>query len=125
MVTPTSAKVAAMGACGLRETAEHRFGDGASRGLDQSMSAGAEGEACDVDDLIVAHCMRELIGPRRRAQVHIEHQIEPEGLSNRGLVIHHAVVGVHGKASDEYGIGHRAFRIAAATRRACTVSGTS
>src|SRR2546430_12770171 len=37
----------------------------------------------------------------RRAQVHIEHEVEPEGLSHRGLVIHHAVVGVHGKASDE------------------------
>jgi hypothetical protein len=107
MVTPTSAKVAA------------------SRSLDQSMSAGAEGETRNIDDLIVAHRVRELIGARRRAQIHIEHEIEPEGLSHRGLVIHHAVVGVYGKAGDEHRIGHRALRIAAATRSACRVSGTS
>src|SRR5262249_56299683 len=100
----------------LRESAEHRFGDRASRGLDQSMSAGAEGETCNVDDLIVAHRVRELIGAGRRAQVHIEHEIEPEGFSHRGLVIHHALVGVPGKAPDQYGIRPGALPTPAATR---------
>src|SRR5262249_61869918 len=49
----------------LREPAEHRFGNCTSRGLDQSMSAGAKDETCNVDDLIVAHRVRKLIGAGR------------------------------------------------------------
>src|SRR4029450_13671053 len=88
------------------------------RRLDEPMPTGAERETRDVHDLIVAHRVGELVGTRRRAQVYVKHEIELEGLADRALVLHDAMISMHGKAGDEYGIGHRALRIAAATRRA-------
>src|SRR6516164_282823 len=109
----------------LREATQHGFGDRAGGGFHQSVAARAEGEALDIDDLVVAHRVRELVGARRLAQIDVEHNVEPESLPDRALVLHHAVIGVHGKAGHEYGIGHRALRIAPTTRSACTVSATS
>jgi hypothetical protein len=40
-------------------------------------------------------------------------------------VLHHAVVGVQRKSVHEHRVAHRAFRMAAVTRNACTVSATS
>src|SRR5262245_6999601 len=109
----------------LREPAEHGLGHFASRRPDQPMATGAERETRDVDDLVVAHGVGELVGTRRRAQVHVKHEIELERLADRALVLHDAMISMHGKAGDEYGIGHRALLIATATRSACTVSATS
>src|SRR5262245_20166313 len=105
----------------LREPVEDGFGYRAGRGLDQSIATGAKRPARDVDDLVVAHGMRELVGARRRGQ----HDVELEGLPDLGLVLHHAVIGMQRKPRDEDGIGHRALSMAAATRSACTVSATS
>ena len=58
-------------------------------------------------------------------EIDVEHEVELEGLPDLGLVLHHAVIGVERKSGDEYGVGHRALRMAAATRSACTVSATS
>ncbi len=44
-------------------------------------------------------------------------EIELEGLSDLGLVLHHAVIGVQREARDEDRVGHRAPRMAAATRK--------
>src|SRR5262249_38489123 len=109
----------------LREAPQHGFGDRASGGLHQSVAARAEREARDIDDLVVAHRVCEPVGARRRAQIDVEHNVEPESLPDRALMLHHAVVGMHRKAGDEYGRGHRALRIAPTTRSACTVSATS
>src|SRR5215467_2143166 len=109
----------------LREPVEDGFGHRAGRGLDQSIATGAKSPARDVDDLVVAHGMRELVGARRRGQIDVEHEVELEGLPDLGLVLHHAVIGMQRKPGDEDGIGHRALPMAAATRSACTVSATS
>src|SRR5262249_55974434 len=105
--------------------AEHRFGDLAGRGLDQTMPTRAEGGSRDNHHPGVTHGVREFVGAGRRAQVDVEHEVEPEGLSDRALVLHHAVISMHAKTGDEDVVGHRAPRIAAATRSACTVSWTS
>src|SRR5258705_13947688 len=89
------------------------------------MAMGAKREACDIDDLVVAHGVHELVGARGRAQVDVEHKVELKGLPDRGFVLHHAVIGMDGKAGDEYLVGHLALRIAAATRSASRVSATS
>src|SRR5262245_25308760 len=109
----------------LREPVEDGFSDRAGRGLDQSIATRAKRPARDLDDLVVAHGVRELVGTRSRGQIDVEHEIELEGLPDLGLVLHHAVIGVQCKPGDEDGIGHRALPMAAATRRACTVSATS
>src|SRR5262249_53116048 len=85
----------------------------------------AERCARDLDHLIVAHGVRELVGARRRGEGDVEHEIKPERLPEIGFVLHHAVIGVQRKPGDEHGIGHRAPRMAASTRNACRVSATS
>ena len=109
----------------LREPLEDGFGDRAGGGLDQPIATGAKRPARDLDDLVVAHGMRELVRARRRGEVDVEHEVELEGLPDLGLVLHHAVIGMQCKPGDEDGIGHRALPMAAATRNACTVSATS
>src|SRR6516165_9989642 len=109
----------------LREPLEDGFGDRAGRGLDQPTPTGAERLARDLDHLVIAHGVRELVGARSRGEVDVEHDVELEGLPDLGLVLHHAVIGVQRQPGDEHGIGHRALRMAASTRNACTVSATS
>src|SRR5207249_8897879 len=93
--------------------------------LDQPIALGAKGLAGHLDDLIIADRVGELVGTAGCHEVDIEDEIELEGLSNLGLVLHHAVIGMQRKPGDEHGVGHRASRMAAATRSACTVSATS
>src|SRR5262249_3075478 len=109
----------------LREAIEDGLGDRAGRGFDQPIATGAKRLARDLDDLVVAHRMRELVGARSRGEVDVEHEVEVEGLPDLGLVLHHAVISVQCKPGDEDGIGHRALPRAAATRNACAVSATS
>src|SRR5207249_1747191 len=78
-----------------------------------------------LDHLVVADRMRKLVGARGRGQIDGEHEIELEGLADLGLVLHHAVIGVQRKTRDEDHVAHRASRMAAATRKACSVSATS
>src|SRR6478609_1617310 len=111
--------------CDLRELIQDGGGDRAGGGLDQPMAAGPEGLAGDLHDLIVAHGVRELVGARRFRQVCVEDEVETEGLSDPALVLHDAVIGMEGQPGDKHGVGHRAPRMAAAMRSACTVSGTS
>src|SRR5262249_61358684 len=96
-----------------------------ARASTQPITTGAKRLARHLDDLVVAHRMRELVGARSRGEVDVEHEVEVEGLSDLGLVLHHAVISVQRKPGDEDGIGHRALPMAAATRSACTVSATS
>src|SRR5262249_39438543 len=110
---------------GLREPVEDGFGDRAGRGLDQSIATRAKRPARDLDDLVVAHGVRELVGTRSRGQIDVEHEIELEGLPDLGLVLHHAVIGVQCRPGDEGGMGPGALRMAGATRRACRVWATS
>src|SRR5215472_8021346 len=105
----------------LREPLEDGFGDRAGRGLDQPTPTGAERLARDLNDLVIAHGVRELVGARSRGEI----DVELEGLPDLGLVLHHAVISVQRQPGDEDGIGHRALPMAAATRSACTVSATS
>src|SRR6516165_3832447 len=109
----------------LREPVEDGLRDRAGRGFDQPIATGAKRLARHLDDLVVAHRMRELVGARSRGEVDVEHEVEVEGLPDLGLVLHHAVISVQRKPGDEDGIGHRALPMAAATRSACTVSATS
>src|SRR3954466_11042945 len=140
MVTPTSAKVAAIGAWGLwtvtrtRATRGNRSRTAAAgaggaaapaRAPAQPIGAGAEGLAGDLHDLVIAHGVREFVGARRFHQVGVEDEVETEGLSDPALVLHHAVIGMEGQPGDEHGVGHRAPRMAAAMHSARTVSGTS
>src|SRR6185295_5668272 len=111
--------------CNPWEALEDGGGDRAGRGLDQPIAAGAEGLGGDLHDLIVAHGVRKLVGARRFRQVGVEDEVETEGLSDPALVLHDAVIGMEGQPGDKHGVGHRAPRMAAAMRSACTVSGTS
>ena len=134
-MTPTSPKVAAIGACGLctvtrtgrdlGEAVEDGVGDRAGGGFDQAVAPAAERPARHVDDLVVADGMRELVRARGLREVDIEREVELERLADLGLVLHHAVVGVQREPGDEDGVGHRAPPMAAATLSACTVSATS
>src|SRR5207249_1759399 len=54
-----------------------------------------------------------------------EIEIDHEALPDFGLVFHHAMAGMDDDAGNEDRIGHCCSLIAAATRRACTVSATS
>ena len=108
MVTPTSSKVAAIGACGLctvtrtprtcEKALEHRVGDGAGGGLDQPVAARAERLARRLHHQVVGDGVLELVAARRFGQIDVEHQIELEGLADLGLVLHHAVIGVEHQA---------------------------
>src|ERR1044072_1423612 len=60
----------------LRETGEHGLGNGAGGGLHQTVAFGNEGFARDIDDLIVAYGVGELVGTRSLRQIDVEHQIE-------------------------------------------------
>src|SRR5262249_4343276 len=99
--------------------------DRAGRGFDQPIATGAKRLARDLDDLVVAHRMRELVGARSRGEVDVEHEVEVEGLPDLGLVLHHAVISVQCKPGDDDGMGHRAPPMAAATGKAGGVWGTS
>ncbi len=135
MATPTSSKVAAIGACGLctvtrmranlREALKHRLGDGAGGGLDQPVAARAERFARRLHHHVVGDGVLELVAARGFGEIDIERQIELEGLPDLGLVLHHAVIGVQRQPADEDRVAHRARLIAAATASACTVGATS
>src|SRR5262249_33169646 len=55
----------------LREPLEDGFGDRAGRGLDQPTPTGAERLARDLDDLVIAHGVRELVGARSRGEIDV------------------------------------------------------
>src|SRR5437899_4509262 len=109
----------------LPEAIENGFGDRAGRGLDEPVAAGAKCLARNLDDLVVAHGMRELIGARSLRQIDVEHEVEHKSLPDLRLMLHDAVIGMEGKSIDEHGVRHCALRTAAATRSACTVAATS
>src|SRR5262249_25178868 len=79
----------------------------------------------ELDDLVVADRVGELVGARSGREIDVEDEIELEGLPDLGLMLHHAVIGVQREARNKDGVGHRASRMACATRNACTVSATS
>src|SRR5579862_269368 len=112
-------------AADLWELVEHRVGDRAGGGFDQAIAAGAECLTRRLHRRVVGHRVLELVGARGLGEVDVERQIEPEGLADLGLVLHHAVVGVEGETADEYRVAHRACRMAAATASACAVAATS
>src|SRR4051812_17614807 len=56
----------------LLETIEHRFGNGAGGRLHQAIALGPEGFACDIDHLVVADGVGELVGARGLGQVDVE-----------------------------------------------------
>ncbi len=134
-VTPTSLKIAAIGACGLwivtvtrvhrRECRQHGVGDVAGGGFDQPETLRAEDLARAFDDLVVGHRVHDLVRMRGGGEINREFEIDGEALPDLGLVGHHAVIGVQRQPLDEDAVGHRAAPIAAATRSACTVSLTS
>ena len=82
--------------------------DRAGRGLHQPVAPGAERLARDVDHLVVADRVGELVGARGFRQVDVEHKIELEGLADLGLVRHDAVIGVQREPADENLVAHRA-----------------
>src|SRR5215510_9238667 len=104
---------------------EDRIGNRTGRGLDQPIALGAERPARELDDLVVADRVGELVGARSGREINVEDEIELEGLPDLGLMLHHAVIGVQREARNKDGVGHRASRMARATRSACTVSATS
>src|SRR5580700_7488819 len=104
---------------------QHRLGDGAGCRLDQPIAARAERFRCRLHHLVVGDGVLEHIAARGFGEIDVEHQIELEGLSDLGLVLHHAVIGVQRQPADEDGIAHRARLMAAATASACTVGATS
>ncbi len=134
-MTPTSSKVAAIGACGLctvtrtprtcGKRCQHGVGDRAGGGFDQPIAARAERLARRLDDRVVGNRVLELVAARGGVEIDIEHEIEPEGLPDLGLVLHDAVIGVQRQSVDEDRVAHRARLIAAATASACTVGATS
>ena len=83
----------------LLETVEHGIGDRAGGGLHQAIALGAERLAGDIDHLVVADGVGELVGAGGLRQIEIEHEIELEGLADLGLVLHHAVIGVQRQPS--------------------------
>src|SRR6266700_2615298 len=111
--------------CHFGKAREDRIGDRAGRGLDQPIALGAERPARDFDDLVVADRVGELVGMRGGRKINVKDEIELEGLPDFGLMLHHAVIGMQREARNEDGVGHRASRMAFATRSACTVSATS
>ena len=102
MITPTSSKVAAIGACGLHQPVAPRA-EGVARGLDQ---------------LLVGNRVLERVGARGLGKIDVEHEIEHKGLSDLGLMRHHAVISVEHEPIDEDDAAHRARLIAAATASA-------
>ena len=108
-VTPTSLKVAAIGACGLwmvtataahrAESREHGVGDRAGGGLDQPVAFCAQkASLAHLDHLVVGDRVGELVGRAAAREIDVEHEIEREGLPDLGLVRHHAVIGVQRQA---------------------------
>src|SRR5262249_42138253 len=110
---------------GLREPVEDGFGDRAGRGLDQSIATRAKRPARDLDDLVVAHGVRELVGTRSRGQIDVDHEVGLDGCPDFGRVRQDAGAGVQCTPGEEDALGRRALPMAAATGRACTVWATS
>ena len=79
----------------------------------------------NLDDLVISNRVSELVGAHCAGQIHVEGEIELEGLSDFGLVLHHAMVGVQHEPAHEHLVGHRMSLMAPATRKACTVTATS
>src|SRR5262249_32464149 len=107
------------------EAFEDRIGHRAGGGLHQPVAALAERAAGEIDHLVIADRVHELVRLRCGGKVDLEYEVELEGLSDLRLMLHHAVIGMQRQPADEDGVAHRASRIAAATRNACTVSATS
>src|SRR5262249_1475073 len=107
------------------EAFEDRIGHRTGGGLHQPVAALAEHAAGEIDHLVIADRVHELVRLRCRGKVDLEHEIELEGLPDLRLMLHHAVVGMQRQPANENGAAHRASRTAAATRNACTVSATS
>src|SRR6187455_2071131 len=63
----------------LLETGEHGLGDGAGGGLHQAIALCPERLARNIDHLIVADSVGELVGARGLRQIDVEHEIEVEG----------------------------------------------
>ena len=102
-VTPTSPKVAEIGACGLwivtgrahaRKSFEDSIGDPASGGLDQAIALRAKRLAAQSTTWSYETVSMSL-SERAAAERSISrYKVECEGLPNLGLMGHHAVIGV-------------------------------
>ena len=77
---------------------KHRFGNGAGRGFDQPVAAGAKRLAHRLHHHVVGDGVLELVGARGRGKIDIKDKIEPERLPDFGFVLHHAVIGVQRQA---------------------------
>src|SRR4029077_19062122 len=104
---------------------QHRLGDGAGAPTREPIAARAERVGRGLHHLVVGDRVLEHVALRGLGQIHIEHEIELESLSDLGLVLHHAVIGVQRQPADKDRVAHRARLIAAATASACTVGATS
>src|SRR6266700_2617374 len=69
------------------EARKDRIGDCASRGLDQPIALGTERPARDLDDLVVADRVGQLVGMRGGREIDVKDEIELEGLSDFGLML--------------------------------------
>ena len=102
-----------------------RVGNSSSGRLDQTEALRTERVARGADDLVIGHCVYDLVRSGCGGQIYFKIKIDPESLPDLGLVRHHAVICMQRQSANEDTITHRAPSIAAATRSACTVSFTS
>src|SRR3984957_15418676 len=109
----------------LRTALKYRLGNGAGRGFDQPVTAGAKRLARGLRHHVVGDGVFQLVGARRDRKIDIKDKIEPERLPDPGFVLHHAVIGVQRQSRDEDPVAHRARLMAAATASACSVGATS
>jgi hypothetical protein len=117
--TPTSLKIAAIGACGLwtvTRTGEQRLGGDRGGGLDQPEALAGEGAGRGIDDRRVGHGVGELVACAGAGKIDRELEVDDEALADLFLVRHHAMMGMDEKARHEDVVAHAMLLIAAMTR---------
>ena len=102
----------------LRAARQHGVGDRAGSRFHQAIAAAAKRLGHGLNDEIVGNGVFQLVGSRGVAELELELQINLKGLSNLGLVLHHAVIGVQRQSFEKDRVAHRARLIAAVTARA-------
>src|SRR6516165_11862517 len=109
----------------LRAARQYRIGDRAGGGFDEAIAPPAEGFRHRHDHQVVGNGILQLVGARCSTEFEFNSEIDMERLSDLGLMLHHAVVGMKSEPLKKDRVAHRARPIAAATASACTVGATS
>src|ERR1700722_6103431 len=108
-----------------RKRGQDGVGDGTGGAFQQFVIGVSEGCRRGRDHIGIGNGIGETIGARGFRQIGGEFEIDHETLTHLGLMFHDAVAGMDDDACNEDRIGHPWPSIAAAPRKACTVSDTS